>query len=454
MAIEWPKLTQKVTLPWGSGELSFDVPASWNLVYPELVNAPPPDPRPELEIVTDAVSNPEGALPLSGRDLAGKKVVLVVDDNTRPTPVYKFFPMILDTLEACGADLSNAKLLPALGIHTAMAKGEMEEKVGEEGLARVPWENHDAFDDAKNTEFGTTSRGTPISLNAHLKDADLILIMGLIEPHLMAGFGGGMKNILPGVAAADTIGAHHQLLTDPPEQFNRVGADPEGNNFRLDFEEVKGMIDAEIFCINVVINHERHIMAAFAGDPVGAHRKGIDYTRKAQGLHIAEQVDGIIVNSYPMDINFKQSMKCVGNSLPALKPGGPVMGFLKADKGMDDVPLPEKMSVPLFLIKLLLRIIGPKYVFALLNVIKKGLNVEEKFLYYYILQLIRAHDLFLYVPSLTDEEAEHLFYFEHCRETDDVVRKGFFKLGLDATVAIFPEGGATYPIVGSTEDLT
>ena len=124
------------------------------------------------------------------------------------------------------------------------------------------------------------------------------------------------------------------------------------------------------------------------------------------------------------------------------------MGFLKADKGMDDVPLPEKMTVPLFLIKMLLRIIGPKYVFSLLNFIKKGLDVEEKFLYYYILQLIRAHDLYLYVPSLSAEEAEHLFYFEHCTDTASVVRKAFFKLGIDAKVAVFPEGGATYPILG------
>lgn len=452
MTIQWPTVTKKVMLPWGDGELSVEVPKSWELVYPERVNAPPPDPRAELEIVTSAVENPAGADALSAHALSGKRVVLVVDDNTRPTPVFKFFDMVLQKLEAAGASLSDMILLPALGIHTAMTEAEMKEKVGEANLGKVAWENHDAFDDAKNASFGTTSRNTPISLNKHLKDADLIVLMGLIEPHLMAGFGGGMKNILPGVAAADTIGAHHQLLTDPPEDFNRVGSDPNGNNFRLDFEEVKGMIDAEIFCINVVVDHERHIMAAFAGDPIAAHRVGIDYTRKAQGLHLPEQVDGIIVNSYPMDINFKQSMKCVGNSLPALKPGGPVMGFLKAEKGMDDVPLPDKMSVPLFLIKMLLRIIGPKYVFALLNVIKKGLNVEDKFLYYYILQLIRAHDLFLYVPSLTAEEAEHLFYFEHCTDTDSVVRKGFFKLGLHATVAVFPEGGATYPIVGAVDD--
>jgi hypothetical protein len=450
--MEGPELTRKVNLPWGDGELSVDVPATWNLVYPERVDPPPPDSRGELEIVTHGVGDPQAAAPLGGRDLTGRRVVLVVDDNTRPTPVYKFFGRILDDLEASGVSLSQAILLPALGIHTPMSEAEMCEKVGRKNLSRVPWENHDAFDESKNTPFGVTSRGTPVSLNSHLKAADLIIIMGLIEPHLMAGFGGGMKNILPGVAEAGTIGIHHQLLTDPPEAFNRVGEDPGGNNFRLDLEEVQGMIKAEIFCINVVIDHDRRILAAFTGDPVAAHRKGIEYTRRAQGLHLPTQVDGVIVNAYPMEFNFKQSMKCVGNALPALKPGGPVMGFLKAEKGMDDLPLPDKMKVPLFLIKGILRLLGPKYVFTLLNIIKKGLNVEEKFLYYYMLQLIRAHDLILHVPSLSPEEVEHLFYFDHCTSPDEVIRKGAAKLPANATVAVFPEGGATYPMVGDAGD--
>lgn len=434
-------------MPWGEGELKISVPSSWNMVFPEREHAQTSDSRSELAIVTSAVESPVGLAPISGRSLAGKKVVIIVDDNTRPTPVFKYFSMVLDKLEAACGDLSQVMLISALGIHTPMTEEEMASKVGGKNLSRVRWENHDAFDAGKNCAFGTTTRGTPVSLNRHLEDAELILLMGLIEPHLMAGFGGGMKNILPGVAAADTIGVHHQLLTDPPETFNRVGMDPRQNNFRLDFEEVAGMISADIFCINVVIDHGGQVMAAFAGDPIEAHRQGIDYTCKAQGLHLPEQVDGIIVNSYPMDINFKQSMKCVGNALPALKPGGAVMGFLKADKGMDDLPLPDRMRLPLFLIKGLLRIIGPRHVFALLKVIKKGLNAEETFLYYYILQLIRAHDLFLYVPSLTAEEAERLFYFEHCADTGEVIRKGLEKIGNKATIAVFPEGGATYPIV-------
>ena len=128
-----------------------------------------------------------------------------------------------------------------------------------------------------------------------------------------------MKNILPGVAAAQTIGAHHELLTRPPYQANRVGMAPEKNDFRLDLEEIRTMIEAEIFCVNVVLNHRGAITACFAGDPVAAHRQGVAYTRRCFGAAMDRPVDGVITNAFPMEINFKQSMKCVGNALPALR---------------------------------------------------------------------------------------------------------------------------------------
>ncbi|MCG8565511.1 MAG: nickel-dependent lactate racemase, partial [Desulfobacterales bacterium] len=401
--------SQQLTLPWGKEKIELQVPATWTLIHPELNNPPTPSPKSEIEIVEDALASPHGAAPLKERNLTGKRIVVITDDNTRPTPVFKFFSRILDILEGCGANLKDAVLLPGLGIHTAMAREEMEAKVGAEGLSRIQWENHDAFDPEKNAEFGTTSRGTLVSLNHRLKDADMVILLGLIEPHLMAGFGGGLKNVLPGVASAATIGQHHQLLTDPPQDFNRVGMAPEKNNFRLDLEEVAAMVPGEIFCLNVVIDESHNIQAAFAGDGIGAHRAGVDYTRKAQELRLGEPVDGVIVNSFPMDINFKQSMKCVGNSLPALKPNGVVMGFLRADRGLDDIPLPDKMPLPLWLIRAILRLLGPSRVFDFLKRVKKGLNAEEKFLYYYMLQLVREHRLFLHVPTLSDLERERLF---------------------------------------------
>lgn len=440
---------QTIQMPWGEETLSVEVPDTWNVIYPEDVDpssSMTADVGSEESIVARSLSAPANASALSSRSLAGKKVVIIVDDNTRPTPAHRFMHLVLDELEKAGASRENIVLLPGLGIHTAMTEGEMKEKVGAENLSRVTWENHDAFDPSKNAFFGTTSRGTEVHLNAHLKDAEVVVLVGVVEPHLWAGFGGGMKNILPGVASADTIGSHHVIIAEPPYRFNRVGMAPEENSFRQDLEEVRSMIEAEIFCINVVLNHAGRVIESFAGEVIQCHRNAIDFNIRVSGKKLKGKVDGVIVNSYPMDINFKQSMKCVGNSLPALKEGGAVMGFLRAERGLDDIEAP-KDAKPLWLVRAILRLLGPSRVLWFLNKVKKGLNVEERFLIYYSMQLIRAYNCYFHVPTISDEEVRQLGFFERFESPQEVIDRGIKKLGRKATVAVFPHGGATFPIV-------
>jgi nickel-dependent lactate racemase len=436
----------KLELPWGNRVISVDIPSTWKIIAPRNLNAGISDSRDEVTIVRDTLAAPLEAIPIRSYNLKGKKVVIVVEDNTRPSPVYKYFHLILDELVAAGASLDDVLVIPALGIHTAMTDADMAAKIGSDSLSRVTWKNHDAFNADLNVSFGTTTRGTPVSLNKNLEDAALIISLGTLEPHIFAGFGGGMKNILPGVASKETIGTHHQLLTDPPEQFNRVGMAPDHNAFRLDLEEVEGMLSAPVFVVNTVLDGPK-IVAAFAGDPIAALRKGANVISSAECLHFDHQVDAIICNSAPMDINFKQGFKCVGNSLPVLKTGGSVMGFIKADKGLDDIPLPDTIRVPLWLLKFVLHRLGPSRVFSLVKKAKRDETVEELFLYYYTLQICRQYDLYLYVPTLTGEQASALIYFEHFTDPQKVINRVIRKIGYLADVAVFPHGSATYAVV-------
>ncbi len=437
----------EIKLPWGSGVLHVELPDTWNVLFPRRNPQSASMASGGPDAVRSSLMKPVGAIPLAGMKLKGKKIVIVVDDNTRPTPVYMFFHIILEEIEKAGADLRTVTVIPALGIHTPMTDEEMEKKIGIKNLRRIRWKNHDAFDFDENRYFGTTERNTPVYLNKELHDADLVILTGLIEPHIWAGFGGGLKNILPGLAHADTIGRHHEIIAEPPYRFNRVGVLPEKNSFRLDLEEIRGMIEGDIFCINVVIDHDRNILASFCGDPVEAHRRGMEYYYTNMGLHVDRPVDGIIVNSFPMDINFKQGMKCVGNSLPALVPGGAVMAFIRADRGMDDINLPEK-GTPLRVSRAILRLIGPSRVRGFLDIVRKGMTVEEKFLVYYSMQLVRQYDLFFYVPTLSADEVKRIGMFVQCHDPAEVIRHGLGKIGRKATVAVFPEGGVTFPIVG------
>ncbi len=400
----------------------------------------------EKDLVRAALARPAGIDPPSRMDLSGKKVLLIVDDNTRPTPAHRFMDVLLDELAAGGAAMEDVLIVPALGIHTPMTGDEMAAKVGAENLARVRWENHDAFDRPASHLFGTTSRGTPVLLNRRLLDADLTVLVGMVEPHLWAGFGGGWKNVLPGVAHAETIAAHHGVIAEPPYLFNRVGMAPEENLFRTELEEVAAMLPAPVLCLNVVLDRDQRVAAAFAGEPVACHRNAVAFNRRLSGRYLDGTVDAVVTNSFPMDINLKQGMKCVGNALPALRPRGVVMGFIRAERGVDDVSLPED-SKPLWLVKALLRTLGPSRVFGLLERIKKGLNVEEKFLAYYTMQLMRRNDLYLCVPTLSADEVKKLGFFRHSTDPQAVVDMAARKLPKNARVAVFPEGGATFPIL-------
>ena len=166
----------QIELPWGQEVLKLHLPQNWNILTPRIAENDAPRTGDELAIVQQALSRPAGAAPFPEQSLSGKNVLIIVDDNIRPAP----------------------------GIHSPMSEREMAAKIGAENLAIIHWQNHDAFNADALQSFGTTSRGTPVELNRAVAAADIIVLIGLIEPHLWAGFGGGLKNILPGVASAGT----------------------------------------------------------------------------------------------------------------------------------------------------------------------------------------------------------------------------------------------------------
>ena len=438
----------RIELPWGESTLATELPDDWQVHATEPLKRRAPNPRSERNVVAASLADPIGCSPLGERDLADRRVLLVVDDNTRPTPAGRFLDLVLDELEGAGACLDNVLLMPALGIHSPMSEEQMAEKVGAENLGRVAWRNHDAHHPEETAFVGRTSRGTPISLNREATLADTIVLVGMVEPHLWAGFGGGLKNLFPGLGSAEAIGAHHAMIAEPPYHYNRVGTAPEANSFRRDLEEVRDLLDTDLFCLNVVLGQSGGIEACACGDPVRAHRSAVETNTQLAGRRIPGKMDGIVVNSRPMDFNIKQGMKGVANTLPALVPGGTIMAFLKADMGLDDVK-PSDKSPPLWLSRTILRLLGPSRVLWFQEKTGRGEGPEDKFLVYYTLQLLREHRLFVYAPTLSREQAKSLGFYTPCSSPEEVVRRGRRNMGRRPKVAVFPEAGATFPVMGA-----
>jgi nickel-dependent lactate racemase len=131
----------KIDLPWGTSHISIDVPDTWEVIIPQQKqHEVSHKSKKEKDIVAEALLKPVAAKPLSKHTLKNKKVVIVVDDNTRPTPAYKFFDIVLDGLKKAGCNTkNNAIVIPALGIHTPMKQQEMEEKIGKKNVSAVKW---------------------------------------------------------------------------------------------------------------------------------------------------------------------------------------------------------------------------------------------------------------------------------------------------------------------------
>lgn len=436
-----------INLPFGPKNLKLDVPDSWNLFIPDIEKNMVSSQENHVDIVKKSLQNPIESNTLKNMNLKDKKVVIVIDDNTRPTPIKKFFHIILDELKKAGAREENILLIPALGIHTKMTQKEMEDKVGRENLQNLRWENHDAYSDKQNAYIGHSSLGIPIELNKNLLNADLIVAIGMIEPHLWAGFGGGMKLIFPGLASAKSIAKHHMLIANPPYEVNRVGIKPETNDFRLQLEEVYNLLSKKIFLMNVILDGNGNIFSCVCGHPISAHRKGVEICQKLSGIKIPNRFHGAIVSSNPMDINLKQGMKAVANVIPGVKTNGIIMGFLYAKKGIDDISVPDK-SIPLPMLRLLLKLMGKKRMWNFVEKVVANKNPEEKFLTYYTLHLINDYRLFMYIPTISQNETKKLAVFENLPSPEAVIQKSKKFLPKNADILVMKKGGAMYPYIG------
>jgi nickel-dependent lactate racemase len=435
-----------IELPWGSGVLRVPLPPSWRVQGPFVPPPLPPAADPET-LCREALAAPVGAAPLATRDLHGKRVLLVADDVSRPTPVHRFFRPVRDALVQAGARLTDIEVLFALGVHRPMTEAEAQAKIGADNLAAHRWHNHDAFDPAALTTLGTTSRGTPVALNRLLVAFDLIVTLGAIEPHLLLGFSGGAKMLLPGCAGADTIG-HNHLQGVGGGRFNYVGALAQESPMRLDLEEAVALLGPKVFIVNVALNAAGDIVRCYGGSPRKAWAAGVDFVRRHAEIAIAEPVDVVLTNSRPFDADLRQSLKCLGNTLPAARPGGIMLGCLQCAEGRGDVPLPS-WTLPYAVFRPLLRLMGRERIRGFMNLLWPRDPIERRFLGHFGLQMLRRNHIWCFSDRLPPDTGRRLGLLRQFTQLESMLSAAVRRVGPRATVAVFPLGGATYARLGA-----
>ena len=400
--------------------------------------SPLPDVHSPLETI---LLDPAGCAPLKQLAQGKQQVVIVVDDISRPTPAYLLLGKILDHLVAGGVDLKSVTLVTAPGLHREMTQADMERKAGQDVLAKVGWENHDCRNSGQTVYLGKTDRGTPVYINKTVAEADLRVLVGTIEPHPHAGFGGGFKNILPGVAGVETIAANHAICASP-KYFFMLGSDPAKNPMRLDLEQAGSMLKGETFIVNTVLNAQMQIIGLVAGDPVKAHRQGVTLAAEVFGVRIPAQADVVITDSFPMDIDLRQGVKAVANVLYAARPGGIIVAALKCEEGLGNMRVPRlKLSgLPAFIWKPIIWLLG-----VLISWISPpGTSPEERFSTYFLLKALLRNRIFVFLPAVASQAEGLLPGVEIFGDFQDAL-KAAAKAMPHADVMIFPHGGAIYP---------
>jgi len=267
----------------------------------------------------EALQNPIASVPLREYVRPGESVCLLVNDSTRVARSDYFLPILLETLQEAGIREEDIFVVFTNGTHRPLSREEMTELVGEEIARRITLINHDCHDMEQLVSLGETSRGTPLQVNARVARADKRILTGSIVYHFFAGFGGGRKALVPGVAGYETIRVNHSMLLQPRARMGLL----EGNPVHEDQLEGALRVGGG-FLFNVVLDEEKNFLGVFAGDMEKAHLEGCTLVRRAYSVPIAVYADVVIAScgGHPKDINVYQAHKTLENAVQALKPGG------------------------------------------------------------------------------------------------------------------------------------
>ena len=433
----------EIHLPWGKNRLHLNLPEGWKL---QGVLEPSPkkgiaDPAEECQ---RSLENPIGLPRLSELVKPSMRIVLVIDDLSRPTPIAQLLPPVLAEIERGGGRRENITVVAALGVHRKMTFEEHAARLGgEDRLAGLNIVDHDCDDPKKLVFLGMTSRGTPVYLNRTVAESDLIVSIGCIEPHVIASFGGGYKNLLPGVAGRTAI-AHNHTLNCRPSTFNMVGQPIENNPMRLDLEEACKMLKQPVFLVNAVINSALEVVKIVSGDPIEAHRAGVDVSQSIYGVR-SSLADVVINASHPMDTDLRQGVKALSNTIRAVRKGGVMINLIRAEEGVGVFGLANR-KLPLS--KGMLRLLAPLLIPLVPKLKLKGMGEEDRFFLYFALQAMRHCTLLLYAPTIPEEIHERLPFVTFVSSPEEAIRLAQEKAPKKAKVLVFPHGGMTYPILG------
>ncbi|MBS0630629.1 MAG: nickel-dependent lactate racemase [Verrucomicrobia bacterium] len=421
----------KVALAYGQGHLEVDFPDHVTVVQPR----PQPGLPDERAALLAALDAPIGCEPLRDWLKPGCKVCIIFPDITRAMPNTRVLPWLLDYLHRHGVRDEQVVLLNSTGTHRPNTPEELDRMLGKPITARYRVVNHECEDYANMVQFGVTSSGAPALINRLAAEADVRILTGFIEPHFFAGFSGGPKALMPGVAGLKTTLSNHGAanIGSPRATF---GVN-EGNPIWDEMFDIAQRVGRS-FLLNVSLNEEKHITGWFAGDLGAAHRRGREFVRASAMQRVDAPFDVIVTTNsgYPLDMNLYQGVKGMAAAATIAKPGATIILAAECREGL---PAGSPSD------KLLRSVKSPAELLA--RICSPGFAWPEQW-QSQIQTLIQTRARVL-LHSLMPDDLVRAALLEPCHDIGAEVRAQIARIGPGARVAVLPWGPLTIPYVAA-----
>jgi nickel-dependent lactate racemase len=417
----------KVNLAYGKGSLQLNLPdhIHTEVVEPSFVEGL----NNQEAAVADALARPIQHQPLKEAVRSDQKVAIIFSDITRATPYHILVPALLKELSHLPDE--HIIFFCATGTHRPATSGELSTILGAEVVQRFRIVQNDCTDDKQYQEVGLTASGNRVRLNKEMLDCDLRILTGFIEPHFFAGFSGGGKALMPGMAHVETIRHNHaiRMLDNPKARWGFT----EGNPLWEDVMEAAEFAPP-LFLLNISMNRNKEITGVFAGNLREAHQAGCAFAKKTAMVALDEPFDIVISSNsgYPLDLNVYQSVKGMSAAERIIRKGGSI---IMAAECWDGIPAGSDYE----------KILGSsKSVPGLMSFIKEHEpELRDTWQVYFQAMIQMKSDVWLY--SQLDDLTVKSTHLKPVKDINKLVQQLVQQYGPSTRICVLPEGPHTIP---------
>jgi len=380
----------------------------------------------EAHIVEEALDNPIGSRSLEELVMGKKDVVIITSDHTRPLPSKITMPILLNRIRKANPDI-DVKILVATGFHRAPTKQELLDRFGPEIVEREKIIIHDSRDEKNLIEIGALPSGGTLRINKVAVETELLIAEGFIEPHFFAGFSGGRKSVLPGIASLKTIMANH-CAEFIDHAHSRTGV-LEDNPIHRDMIYAAKLAKLS-FILNVVLDGNKKIIKAFAGDAEKAHEAGCSFVSELSQVKAAKA--DIVISSnggYPLDQNIYQAVKGMTAAEATCKDGGIIIMVAACSDGHGGQSFYENLACAK----------SPEEILEKVAKVPKEETVPDQWQFQILARVLSKFKV-IFVSDMCDPQLIKQMHMDHAYTLQEAITKALEIKGEDATVTVIPDG--------------